>query len=221
MKHFYAYPKIEYSDNLATNIMVRGKVRDAVLKNSALYYKYKIDDSVRAEIISNKYYGSPNYVWAIYYANNITHPIFDWPMSQREFDKFIVQKYGSIERAHSKYSETGKINHESIHHYVLNEYHIIDKDTFVAANAILTKYSTYYTAYQQSINQLETKGYAVFGDYIIDKQTFLNLGALNPDSLRAVTFYEHEYSLNEKKRDIVVIDKSFLYEIVSEFENLF
>ena len=221
MKHFYAYPKIEYSNNLATNIMVRGRVREAVLKNSSLYYKYRIDDMMRPEIVSHKYYGTPNYVWAIYYANNIIDPLFDWPMTQKEFDKYIVEKYGSLQKAHSKYTELGKLNHDSIHHYLLNEYHVIDKNTFVATNAILSKYPTYHTAYQQSIPTLEKVGYVIIDNYVIDKETFLNIGSLNPSSVSAVTFYEHEYALNEKKRDIVILDKTFLYQIISEFENLF
>lgn len=219
MKHFYAYPKIEYSNNQATNIMIRGKVRDAVLKNSSLYYKYRIDDLMKPEIISHKYYGSPNYVWAIYYANNIIHPQLDWPLTQREFDKYIIEKYGSLERAQLKYSSGGKLNHDSIHHYTLNNNHIIDKQTFTLVSTVLSRYKTYYLAYQdvlkKDMSQLNIDG------FVIDRETFLNIGVLNPETVSAVTFYEHEYNLNESKRDILIIDKIHLYEIVNEFENLF
>lgn len=219
MKHFYAFPKIEYSDNLATNVMVRGKVRDAVLTNVALYYKYEIEDHMKAEMISHKYYGSPNYVWAIYYANNILDPRYDWPMNDREFEKYIVRKYGSIERAQTKFTTDGKINHESVHHYLLNDNYIIDKTTFNLINTVFTGYKTYQKAYSEitdkNLSQL------VVGDFIIDKNTFLNLGALNPSSVTAVSFYEHELNENNKKRNIFVIDKSYLYQIVSEFEILF
>lgn len=219
MKHFYAYPKIEYSDNLATNIMVRGKVRDAVLQNTSLYYKYTITDSMNAEIISHKYYGSPEYVWAIYYANNIMNPRTDWPMTSREFDKYIVRKYGNIESAHSKYMDDGRINHDAIHHYTLNENFIIDKTTFNQVNAILSKYKTYYLANEEMLKKNLTQ--ITSDGFVIDRQTFLTLGALNPESVQAITFYEYEQNLNEKKRDIVIIDKVFLYDIVSEFETLF
>lgn len=219
MKHFYAYPKIEYSDNQATNIMVRGRVRDAVLNNSLLYYKYRIDEFMKPEILSHKYYGSPNYVWAIFYANNIVNPIMDWPMNQREFDRYILQKYGSLDKAQLKYASDGKLNYDSIHHYVLNDHYIIDELTFTQLNAILTKYKTFYQANEQVLknNLSELK----IGNFIIDRETFLSLGALNPETVSSVTYYEHEYEMNEKKRDIVVIDKEYLFQIVSEFENLF
>jgi hypothetical protein len=219
MKHFYVYPKIEYSNNIATNVMVRGKIRDAVLQNSALYYKYRIDEFMKPETLSYKYYGSPNYVWAIFYANNIVDPLTDWPMNQREFDKYILQKYGSMDRAQLKYSSNGALNHDSIHHYVLNEKHVIDETTFSQLNAILSKYKTYY----QANDDMLKKGMSslTIGNFVIDRQSFLSLGVLNPETVSAVTYYEHEYNENEKKRDIFVIDKEYVFQIVSEFENLF
>lgn len=219
MKHFYAYPKIEYSNNLATNLLVRGKIRDAVLNNTTLYYKYRVDDLMRPEILSYKYYGSPYYAWAIYYANNMTHPTFDWPMNQREFDKYILEKYGSLQKAQSKYSDGGKINHDSIHHYLLNNNHIIDRQTFTVASSILSKYKTYYLAHQDMLNK--NLSHFVIDGFVIDKETFLNIGVLNPETVSAVTFYEHEYNMNENKRDILIIDKQYLFDIVNEFENLF
>lgn len=219
MKHFYAYPKIEYSENLATNIMVRGKVRDAVLSNTALYYKYQIDDLMKPEIISYKYYGSPNYVWAIYYANNILHPQFDWPLTARDFDSYIVQKYGTLEAPQKKYLSNGRLNHEAIHHYKLNNSHVIDRQTYTVITSVLSRYPTYFSAHKEFLEKGLKQ--VVIDDLVIDKETFLSIGVLNPESVSAVTYYEYEYELNEKKRDILIIDKTYLYRIVSEFENLF
>jgi hypothetical protein len=219
MKHFYVYPKIEYSNELATNVMIRGRMRDAVLQNSALYYKYRIDDFMKPEILSYKYYGSPNYVWAIFYANNIINPLTDWPMEQREFDRYMLQKYGSMDKAQLKYASDGKINYDSIHHYLLNDSHIIDERTFTQLNAILSKYKTFHQANEEVLKKELTE--LRIGSFVIDRQSFLSLGVLNPETVSAVTYYEHEYRLNESKRDIVVIDKEYVFQILSEFENLF
>lgn len=219
MKHFYAYPRIEYSENLATNIMMRGKVRDAVLQNTALYYKYTIDDMMKPETLSHKYYGSSNYVWAIFYANNILHPVHDWPMTQREFDKYIIQKYGSLKKANGKYNADGSLNHDSIHHYVLNQTHIIDRTTFTNLNQIFSGFKSFNLAYDELMKGNKTE--LTIGKFVIDKETFFALGTLNPESVSAVTYYEHEERENEKKRDVVIIDKTYLYQILSEFETLF
>lgn len=39
------------------------------------------------------YYGDPNFVWAVYLANDIVDPVGGWPMTGDQFDKFIIAKY--------------------------------------------------------------------------------------------------------------------------------
>jgi hypothetical protein len=54
---------------------------------------YTITEEDRAEDVSYLYYGTVDYVWAIYLANNIIDPYFEWPMTQRNFDRYIESKY--------------------------------------------------------------------------------------------------------------------------------
>lgn len=135
MIHFEYYPNIEYSNNLAKNILVRGKIRDAVLRSGSLYYKYSVEDYMRPETIAERYYGSPNYVWIIYYANNIFDPIHEWVKTPAEFESYVAQKYGTLEGAMRMYNSDGKILWDNIKHCV--EYdpdtkatYIIDRPTF-------------------------------------------------------------------------------------------
>lgn len=127
MKHFYYYPSIEYSGNTAVNIMVRAKIRDAVLENAAIYYKHRIKDGTRPDVISAKYYGSTMYCWAIFYANNMFHPLYDWPMDETSFNKFLEIKYGM------SYPRGGL---SSIHHYEMYDREsqqklVIDQETYL------------------------------------------------------------------------------------------
>lgn len=179
MKHFIYYPKIEYSNNLAVNIMVRGKIRDAVLKNSGLYYKYTIEDGERFDIISNKYYGNSNYVWAIFYANNIIDPVEETPKAHNDFMSFIIAKYGNIQTPS-----------QTIHHY---EY----KDVLSGKTYIIDR-DTYY----QYLSELEP-----------ETNTF--------KQVKSVTQFDYEFNLNESRRNIVVLNKSYLSSITNELENLF
>jgi hypothetical protein len=99
--------------------MVRAKIRDLVINEDALYYEYTIPDGMRPDILSNKYYGQPDYVWAIFYANNIYNPLTEWPYFQKEFEDYIIRKYGSMRRALI-----------TTHHYLLEDKYIIDQKTF-------------------------------------------------------------------------------------------
>lgn len=184
MIHFEYYPSVEYSNNLAKNIMVRGKIRDVVLQNSSLYYKYTVEDHVRPEIIAYKYYGSPNYVWAIFYANNIFDPVNDWVRSPKEMEEYIRQKYGTIEGASRTNNFDGTTNWDNIHHFI--EVDENDKNT-----------------------------------YIIDRKTYETKLYSGNKNVKAITFYEYENQLNEKKRNIIILDKSILMRVAGELRNLF
>lgn len=126
MKHFVYFPKIEYSNNLSVNLTVRARIRNTILNNNLIHYDHHISDTDTPESISFKYYGNTNLVWAIYYANDIFDPIFDWSLNQNNFLKFIEQKYGSVQLA---------MNVNNVHHY---EYYdqenkktfVIDEDTY-------------------------------------------------------------------------------------------
>lgn len=145
MKHFEFYPKIEYGDNHAVNILVRGKIRDAILEKSAMYYKYTITDSDRPDILATKYYGNPTSTWAIYYANNILDPRHDWPLSDSVFYDYVKSKYGSIYKAQSELEEP--------HHYLLDGKYIIDKETYLdpAVEGAKTKVSAF--EYEWNLNE--------------------------------------------------------------------
>lgn len=179
MKHFYYYPKIEYSSQLATNITVRGKIRDALLKQNALYYKYTVSDGERPDIIASKYYGNSSYVWAIFYANNIFDPIFDWPLDSENFNSFIKSKYGSLELA--KKTENAPC------YYLLDKKYYIDQ----ASYSDPTFPSQYDSSEQNAARKTKESQ------------------------------YDYETKINNKKRDIVVLDVQYLLQITNELKNLF
>lgn len=121
MKHFEYYPKIEYAGHNAVNLLVRGKIRDAILSESALYYTYYVADGETAEILSDRYYGNSKYVWAIFYANNIFNPTLEWPMSDSVFNKHLEKKYGSIENSHKIILHHEYVDPETKIKYIIDE----------------------------------------------------------------------------------------------------
>lgn len=94
MEYFRYLPIIEYSDNQATNILVRGAVRDYIKNNIYTYYPYDVTDSDRPDIVADWYYGNSRYAWLIFYANDIVDPYYGWPFTYREFKDYIEGKYG-------------------------------------------------------------------------------------------------------------------------------
>jgi hypothetical protein len=102
MSYFNKLPEIYY------NFIVNGNdklfiIRDITtnirplkdtLDNIALYDLYDIVDGETPEIISNKFYGSPNYHWAIMIANQIYDYVNDWPLPYDRLVQYCSDKYG-------------------------------------------------------------------------------------------------------------------------------
>ena len=104
---FYNMDKVKpVRGTLATNLLSRVNVNNDILKNISSYYPYRIKEGERPDIIASQYYGSSDYTYLIFLANQIQDPLYDWPLFGDELKKFIEEKYGSLDSA-----RTG------IHHY--------------------------------------------------------------------------------------------------------
>lgn len=99
---FSKFPVIYYNDNIAVNLIAKVKFNKAAKKAGAIYYPYTILEGERADIIAANYYDDPRYSWVIYMANDIIDPVYEWPLMEDEFNRFIVKKYGSIAAAKEK-----------------------------------------------------------------------------------------------------------------------
>ena len=117
MSEFFAnYPRIAYDItgsnstvpdyDVAVNLMVRNKLKDAVETDVSAYYPYVVPEGMRPDVLSYQYYGDTIYTWAIYLVNNIIDPYWEWPLSYKDFREYVSNKYGSVETAQS-----------TIHHY--------------------------------------------------------------------------------------------------------
>lgn len=93
MKYFEKFPIIEYEGRRVRDISRRSNFVRAVSNNPYLYYPYTVSEGERAEDIANFYYGSVDYVWLVYMANNIIDPYHEWPMDPKTFNDYLVAKY--------------------------------------------------------------------------------------------------------------------------------
>ena len=105
--YFKSIPNVKYDINgnapntfqKATNIMKRPMFKPAVVSEITDYYPYRIQDGYRPDMVSNEVYGTPSFAYLILMFNDIYDPVFDWPLGLRQFDNYIVSKYGSIDSA--------------------------------------------------------------------------------------------------------------------------
>ena len=93
MKYFENFPTINYNGRRVKDITRRSAFLTAVQNNPYVYYPYTVSSNERAEDVARFYYGSVDYVWLIYLANNIMDPYHEWPMNENTFNDYLVDKY--------------------------------------------------------------------------------------------------------------------------------
>ena len=105
--YFRNIPRVGYDINgtgkdsfvNVTNIMKRVKFKPTVLEDISNYYPYFVKEGERPDIISQVEYGNVGYAYLILLVNDIFDPNFDWPLNSQVFEKFIINKYGSVTTA--------------------------------------------------------------------------------------------------------------------------
>ena len=120
MAYFNYFPEIAYDvrgkkDNVridfVTNILVRAR-KKIEITNASLFEQYFIRDGDRADTIAHKIYDDSTLHWLIMYANYMTNPYYDWPMTYFDLQKYIVKKYDNPNGVHH-YEDANKYEVDS------------------------------------------------------------------------------------------------------------
>lgn len=107
---FQNFPRVNYENVSTRNIILKAGFFADVLKNFSAFYPYTVKDDDRADLVAHHYYGDWRYDWLVYFSNNIVDPYYGWPLTQADFEAYLLKKYGSFEYAL-----------DTIHHYTYND----------------------------------------------------------------------------------------------------
>lgn len=107
-EYFSNFPLITYSNTVCRDITRRVAVRDIIRNSSDAYAPYELKDGQRADQIAGAYYSNDERDWLVWLSNDMLDP-YSWHKGDEEFNRHIVEKYGSIE-----------IAKEYIHHWQSN-----------------------------------------------------------------------------------------------------
>ena len=97
--YFYKFPTIDYDatgDKETTkiqDILTRIAVRKGVRDRNVLFSKYEVKDWETPESVSNQFYHSPHYHWVIMLMNKMFSRYYDWPLSERALQAYVIDKY--------------------------------------------------------------------------------------------------------------------------------
>tara|TARA_B110000467_G_scaffold105211_1_gene95630 strand:+ start:1043 stop:1567 length:525 start_codon:yes stop_codon:yes gene_type:complete len=91
--------------NLVTNILIRIR-KKLEITNVATFEQHYVNDGDRADTLAHQYYNDSSLHWLIMYANYITNPYYDWPMTYFDLQKYAAKKYGSDINAIHHYEDS-------------------------------------------------------------------------------------------------------------------
>ena len=92
------------------NIFRRPVIRQDLFTDFMAFTKYKINGDQRPDSVAYDVYGDSNFDWVILAANNIIHVRDEWPMTQQDFNNYMIEKYGSEANAlKTKHWETKEV----------------------------------------------------------------------------------------------------------------
>jgi Base plate wedge protein 53 len=101
--YFSKFPVTFYDNQLCKNLTRRVKVDNYVIETQQnTYYPYTIESYQRPDHLAENYYTDPYLDWILYLGTGIIDPYYGWVLTDKEFDNFIVEKYGSLEYAIKK-----------------------------------------------------------------------------------------------------------------------
>ena len=144
MSNYFSYvPDFEYVSRLpgaqigdyikVKNIFKGAHIREDILQDLTLFTKYQIEGDDRPDNVASDFYGDSNLDWVILKCNNIVNIQSEWPMSQEDFNRYLLNKYETYDNLYNgiHHHETKEIKN-STGVIVVPEGKIVPKDFTVS-----------------------------------------------------------------------------------------
>ena len=216
MGYFRELPNIAYQSPLThknssrdyiliKNLFRRTKLFDFLKNNVSVLEKFTIGIGDRPDTIAEELYGDASLDYVVILVAGIININQEWPLPDNKVYDFALEKYGSEEKMNEiKYYETLEIVDDQ-NRQILPPDLIVDVDFKI--DGTVNKFpSTRYTLKAMTGNR-----------QLDDKDEF---GVLTDNIARAVTNLEYEYTINENKREIDILNPSYLQMFINDLRDI-
>lgn len=162
-RYFRYYPEVKHSGKFLVDITKRSKFIQRLFADPKVFLPFVIQEGERAEDIAHLYYEDVNRVWLLYLANTIIDPYKQWPMTQRNLQRYIIEKYRTQSGATTDQGVLNWTQSTPKHYYLIeDEETVISKETYdksIGDNSLNTTFvsgdwqSVSYYEYEEGINE--------------------------------------------------------------------
>jgi len=208
-KHFnyinYSFP--DGKSRFFKNLSVRLNLKDNVIKKDTRFSKYYIKDGETPDIISAKTYNKSDYHWCILLANNITNMYTQWPKTSQQLDDHLVKKYQTqTNQAGNKVVLSRLKTLEFINFTGSPSNNYEDSD----GSGVIYR-PRHFVDIEENIYSFETAS----GEYRDAYNRLLVRPTLTP-----VSYFTHEFNINEKNRTIALPSINLIEQMEKELRIL-
>ena len=216
MGYFRELPNIAYQSPLThknssrdyiliKNLFRRTKLFDFLKNNVSVLEKFTIGIGDRPDTIAEELYGDASLDYVVILVAGIININQEWPLPDNKVYDFALEKYGSEEKMNEiKYYETLEIVDDQ-NRQILPPDLIVDVDFKIDGTVNKFPSTRYILKAMTGNRQLD------------DKDEF---GVLTDNIARAVTNLEYEYTINENKREIDILNPSYLQMFINDLRDI-
>ena len=167
MNYFDLFPDVElpsFSDKRNSsrdlirvkNLFKRGKIREDFFQNTTTFYQYTITGDDRPDNVAKEVYDNINLDWVVLLSNNILNIRDEWPMSQYDFQRYLSNKYDSVQLSQIHHYETKEIRNSN-EVLLLQSGLVVDSDFTFNYTDPITGYQSINDVTSVSVFQHETQ----------------------------------------------------------------
>ncbi len=244
--YFGSFPKIDYSisgnknmKESVTDIFKRYQILRNILGNASSYVLYEVQDGETPEILAEKVYNDAGAGWIILYTNQIIDPQFDWALSDDNFRRYIIQKYGSVANAQTTYHHYEKVVETTVGDQTYTRTYLVNKER-LTENALEVPY-TYYEPYSNNFSltcdtsfvtadnvyfRVDHSNHFSYDDTSLPEYYSYEAHDVNDTTVflntygKAVSNYDYELQLNDERKIIKIIKAQYYDQIMYEFKTI-
>lgn len=191
MSYFKYFPRIEYNNVQSFNIVSRAKILEDIIRRYSVFYKYTVNQDERPDQVSFKYYDSEQYTWLVFLSNQIFDPYFQWVLTEKELENYII----------SKYNITLQESLNKILHYKFE--------------GIQTRIEEGFDTTGERADIIDWKMSPTTYNYLSQIDSTRIIG------WKPVYVYDYEQEENDKRRNIFLLSKQYISKIESDLKRAF
>jgi len=192
--YFSKVPDLDYVSRLpdsrigdyikVKNIFKGVRLREDILQDLTVFEKYQIVGDDRPDNVAFRIYGDSALDWLVLKCNNIINIQSEWPMTQEDFDRHVLEKYETYDNLYN-----------GIHHYETIEIKN-SQGVLMVPEGLQVPSDWTYTFFDSAMGQ--------------HLSSLKEYNTVQNNPVVSITNYDHEIKIENEKRNIYLLKEQYI-----------